>query len=323
MAPHHVFLFSGENIFAIREERRKWVTCFIEKHNMENFRSLEGGHLISRELLDEVSVAPFIAAARLVIIEGIPRWTTEEMENLLFHIHPQVIVLFISPKIDRRSGAARVLLKHAQCQTFSILKGPRLHVWIDDVVRSGGVSILRDAKVRLLDYIGTDQDMLYQEIQKLILGRKEITVSDIDRVVVPSREWVIWQLTDIVVRGDTASALAYAQKLIAGGQDPFALWNMLLKMLRELTVVTAAVKEGCKHAQDIADAHGIHPLAVRSLLPLACHIRLRDMRLLIDRIVEMDHALKTGSLRATADDSTELHALIDQCVLAISSVHRG
>lgn len=320
MTLKNVFLFTGDNRFAIREERRLWVKRFIEKHNSENLHCLEEGGLMPRSLLDDISVAPFIAAARLVIVEGVPRWTGEEMENLLSQIHPQVVLLFVSPGLDRRGAAVRVLLKRVQCRTFPVLKGAKLHAWIDETVRSYGSSFPRDARERLLELMGTDQDMLFQEIQKLAICRREITISDIDRLVVPSREWVEWHLKDILARGDTGAAMQYARTLLQGGQDPFALWAMLLKMVRNMTVIVSAVQDGERNAQVIAQAHAIHPFVVLSLLPLARRVRLCHMRLLIDRVVEMDHALKTGALRATADDSTELHALIDQAVLEVTGV---
>lgn len=318
----NVFLFTGDNLYAIREERRKWVKHFVAKHNMENLQCVEGEDLVFRTFLDEVSVAPFIADKRLVIMDGVPPWTGAEVERLLSHIHPQVVLLVIAPKIDRRGGAARVLLKAAQCQTFSAIRGSKLHAWIDELARSCGVAMSRDARDLLLDRIGLDQEMLFQEVQKLILyctGR-EITVRDVDDVIVPSREWVIWHLTDVMARGELKEAIGYAHKLLVGGHDPFKLWNILLNMLRQLAIIAAAVAEGCVRARDIAAAHKIHPLAVQSLLPLAQRIDLREMQRIIDRVVEMDHALKTGMLRATAEDATELHALIDQCVLAVAGV---
>jgi len=318
----NVFLFTGENAFALRKERYAWIKRFIEKHGFENLRCLDVEGLPYRSLLDDVSMAPFIAEKRLVVVDGVPRWTEEEVENLLLYLHPQVVLLFVSAKVDRRGAGVRALLKHTQCQTFPILNGAKLNSWIDGVVRSHGVNILRDARERLLEFVGTDQGMLYQEIQKLVLGRKEIKVSDVDRIVVPSREWVIWHLTNVVARGESREAILYAEKLRMGGHDPSRLWNILLNMLRQLTTVVAEVEEGCNQARDIAEAHDMHPFAVQSLLPLARRVRLCSMRRLIDRVVEMDHALKTGALRATADDSTELYALIDQCLLAISSLER-
>jgi DNA polymerase III delta subunit len=100
-----VYLFTGENEYLLREERRKWKAQFIEKHGDQNYLMIQGNTTTFRQFLDEISVAPFLGDKRLIIIDGIPKFSKEEYETLPECIHPDCIVLFIDSKPDKRLKA--------------------------------------------------------------------------------------------------------------------------------------------------------------------------------------------------------------------------
>ena len=117
-----IFLFTGENAYALREEVLRWTGGFREKHGEENLLRLTARHLTVGALLDEVAVAPFIAEKRLVLIEGIPTLSKEEVEQLANMVHPQVIITFVDPKPDRRLAATKKLFDLATVKAFPPLR---------------------------------------------------------------------------------------------------------------------------------------------------------------------------------------------------------
>ena len=313
----NIFLFTGENSFALRQGRARWIREFTQKHGEENLLRLEGKGVSVREMLDEVSIAPFIADRRLVVLDGIPKWTREEMELLLQQIHPSVIVVFVDSKPDKRLGGVKVLVQIADQRTFPLLAGRELRSWTDDVLHEAGASMEDRAKNLLFERVGEDQEMLYQELQKLSLGvpGRPIEQEDIEELTVPSREWLVWHLTDLLARGQTREAFLYARTLLESGQDPFSLWNILLWMLRNLVLVTSYHRDGVTGVSEIARRAKLNPQSVRAMSSLVQSMNAESLMRLVNETVEADKGLKTGEYRVSQEDSQELMALIDRFIL--------
>lgn len=317
MSLSNVFLFTGENSFALRQEKLSWIRAFSEKHGSENLVRIETRGLHIRSLLDEVSTAPFIASKRFVIVEGIPGFSEEQMEQLWNVLHPQVILLFIEPKPDRRLRVVKNLFAQASVKTFSLLRGLKLREWVSALLAQQGCTIDRGALDLFIEKIGEDQEMLFQECLKIALSvdGHPVTEEDIERIVVPSDEGVIWKLTDLIAGGKTSDAVLYAQELIDRGHDPFELWNIFLWMLRNMVLVCGAYEEGIEHPDHIVQKTGVPLLSVRSLLPFVRRMDRSKVEHIVDRVIRADIRLKTGAYRVTGDEPQEILALMDRCVM--------
>lgn len=313
----NLFLFIGENAFALRQEKMSWIQAFSEKHGSENLMRLEARGLTIRSLLDEVSIAPFIASKRLVVVEGVPGYPGEQMEQLCHALHPQVILLFVEAKPDRRLGSVKVLMAQASQKTFPPLHGVKLREWVSALFVKHGCPIDRHVLDLFMEKVGENQDMLFQECLKIAIfvSGRGVTAEDIERVVVPSDEGVIWTLTDLIASGKTTDAVLYAQEFIERGHDPFELWNILLWMFRNLVLVRGAYEEGMERIEQIVQSTGVPFLSVRALLPLVHRMDRAAIERIIDRVVSADVGLKTGMYRVTSDEPQELLALMDRCVM--------
>lgn len=319
----NVFLFTGVNLFALRQEKRRWMQEFTVKHGAENLRSIDGSDISLQKVLDEVSAAPFIATSRLTVINGVPTFPKEDMRRLLDAIHPSCVLLFVDPAPDKRLGGLKELLATATVKEFAPLRGTLLREWMRSFARQcgGGVGCnaptIEPAAIELLlRIVGEDQETLAQELTKIALGAGPvITAAHVSLLAVPSGDQEIWQLTSLLVRGDLPATLGYVRMLLRSGEDPFSLWNMLLWMVRCLVGVTLCVAEGERNPAKIASAAGVPFPTAKTFLPLAQKISLPELRALVSWAVAADRDLKTGGTRATAESTQELLALIDELIM--------
>lgn len=282
---------------------------------------LEGARLTFRELLDEVSVAPFISPKRLVVIDGVMKGSKEELRMLPNHIHPDTVVLFADPKPDKRLAGTKELLSIAEVKEYKPVVGIQLQQWMKSMASAEGATLESGAITALLDMVGEDQDMLEQELKKLALHAqgKPITKNDVDAMVDATDEGVIWKLTDILATGHRQEALAYAYKIIDRGGDAYGLWAILLNLLKNTVAVCGEVSGGNSDQKSISEETGIHFMAVRSLVGLGRKLRERDLSAFVTWTVEADKSLKTGGYRSTDDAPEELWALIDRFLLTFPS----
>jgi DNA polymerase-3 subunit delta len=308
----NLYLFTGENAYAIREERRLWEKRFAEKHGPENLLRLDAGDVTYRTLLDEISVAPFLAEKRLVVVQGIPKFEKEQAEALPAMIHPSSLLLFCAPKPDKRLAAVKTLLAVAEVKEFPLLTGAKLAGWIAQFAAERGRTLAADAVGSLLRIVGEDQDMLSQELEKLcVSGSGAITKEAVETLAVASGEQEVWQLTNLLAAGNATSALRYARNLQQKGEDPYSLWAILLWMLRNVVSVQAVVAAGQRNPGAIASQAGVPFPSAKTLAPFVQSIAEQKLKRFLDWAVAADIALKTGDYKATADAPQELQGLID------------
>ncbi|MCF7844517.1 MAG: DNA polymerase III subunit delta [Kiritimatiellales bacterium] len=317
-----IFLFSGDNQFALLEEKKRWVGNFVHKHGEENLLTIDSKGLTLRNLLDEVSVAPFISGNRLVVIDGSIKCKKEEAQSLSDQIHPQVILLFVIPLDPSRKGKLPVIMKEIEKisdhRQFPKMNRSRLVSWINEECKRLNGSMASDALDLLMEISGEDQGMLSQEIQKLCLYAqgKEITKDHVLALSVIAGEREVWHLMDLLGSGNVEEALKYSKGLLERGDSGYGLWTRMLWMISQLTLVWAAVDGGIIHPAAIAKEAGVPFPTVRALLPCAKRLDRESLTFIVDLIATMDRDLKTGAYRATAEAPEELNALIDRCILA-------
>jgi len=312
-----LYYFTGGNAYAVREEKRKWLRQFEEKHGTENLLVLQAADVTYRTLLDEVSVAPFIAEKRLLFVDGTPSLAKEEVERLLGTIHPHCILVIADAAPDKRLAAVKALLKAAEVKEFPLLTGRALLQWMARFAQSHETSFAAGAAEELVSVVGENQDALAQEIAKLahFAGRRSITARDIETLSVPSGEQEVWKLTNLLGEGKGEEALRYARTLLDHGEDPFSLWNILLWMLRTLVTVTAAVQAGERNPARIASTYKVPFPSARNLLRLAQSVPLSSVQSLLLWATDAEKALKTGGLKATKEAPEELLAVVDAFIL--------
>ncbi len=317
-----VYFFTGENGFQLREERRRWKEEFGKKHGLENLLVLDGPKTPLRSLLDEVGSAPFGADKRLVILEGTPKFSKEDVAVLLAAIHPDCLLIVIDPSPDKRTSGAKAFLAAATVKEFAPVTGKALTDWMQAYATQQGSALKPDAADRLLDIVGDEQDMLSREIQKLALRRigSSITADDIDLLAVPAGEREVWALTGLLTRGKGAEAVSYARASLLRGGDAFSLWAMTLWMLRSVVSVYAVVRSGERSAAKVAQLSGAPFPTVRTLVDPVSGIDPRALSALVSWAADTDIALKTGGYRASGEAAEELLTLLDAFLLKFAGL---
>lgn len=315
-----IYLFSGENLYELIEEKHRWIAAFIEKHGEENLLQLDGKKLQMTELMDEIAASPFIAEKRLIVLYGIPKMEKGEMLELQNILHPSNLLLFVDQKPDKRLSSTKELLTIAQIKTFAPLRGERLVVWLSHQAQAQQSCITPQSARHLIDAVGEDQMLLESEIRKLATfsGASSISIEAIDALTVLSEEQAGWKLMDLLAEGKHEAALQFAQELLIKGESPYALWSKLLWLVSQLTLVVAALEDGICAPSAITKSTGAKSGTVRTVLPMARGMSTAQLSNLVSKFARTDKALKTGGYKSTAEAPEELLSIIDQSIMLLS-----
>ncbi|PIR54312.1 DNA polymerase III subunit delta [Candidatus Peregrinibacteria bacterium CG10_big_fil_rev_8_21_14_0_10_42_8] len=312
-----IFLLTGENLYQIAEEQKRWINNFTEKFGDENIMKLQAKGLKVSALLDALATSPFIAEKRLVVLDGIPKMEKEHMKQIDNVIHPAVILLIVESKPDKRLSATKEILVKAEVKTFPVIHGAKLASWVEETAAYFGARIRRSEIQFLIDHVGEDQMLLFSEIQKIATyayGR-EISRDDINLLVMLSAEQAGWKLMDLMAAGNSHGALTFARELMNRGESPYGLWSRMTWIIAQLVLVTACVQDGDSHPASIAKTAGVPFPTARTLVPLAKKMDSARLASIVDRFTDADIALKTGGYRSTVDATDEITALIDSCIM--------
>jgi DNA polymerase III delta subunit len=315
-----IFLFTGENAFALFTEYTVWKKRFIEKHGSENFLECQGKTITRDELLDRISVSPFLAGKRIVSLDSIPRFEKEDVALILSTIATDTLLLFCETKPDKRLGFVKALLEQATLKEFALLSPALLASWVKAEMSKEGVSIEPEALTALLSIVGNDQWALHSEIQKLSLGAKNgiITRENVETLSVPSGEQVIWTLTDLLGKCRSLEALAFIRRCFERGEDAYTFWGILLSFIKNIALVHAFIATSSdRNPKTIAEKTGVPFFGVRNLLPLAESLSAKKMQEIVEWMTENDLALKTGGIYYTSSHQEELALLVERLILLL------
>lgn len=316
MPSSNLYFFTGENDYALFRELRRWKQQFSGRHGTENLLVLKAKDSSVSDLLDAVSTMPFVAAKRLVILEGVPRIEREDFQSMRENIHPQTVLVIADPKPDKRLGVVKEVEKSTEVKRFPVLSPAALNVWIRSHARSLGSTITPEALQLLLSIVGSDQWTIDSELKKLAaFADGDITREHVEAIAMPSGSQVIWRLTDLIGSKKVDEALVFLAGRIERGEDPYGMWMVIVNMIKNLGLVSAAVMDGQRDERAIFAATDLSFLAVRGLLPLARSMDLQRIKSLVDWATEADIRLKTGGYHYSADRPGEVIMLAERAIL--------
>ncbi len=321
-----ITLFQGENDYGLAQEKRRWTREFAAKHGADNLLQVDGQSLKLRALLDDVSVMPFLASKRLVVVEPAPDFEPEEWQTVKGAIHPDVLLLLVDrraatgAKARRKNTNASKALEAAvdAVKTFDALSRRELEPWLRAEATSLGGSFGPGAEQALLELLGEDQALLASEVAKLTTaaGGKPISASLVEELVSPSDEGVIWRITDLIGRDQPVATYTFARRFLDRGGEPFQLWNTLLLFVRHAAVMSDVVGSGDDPSSAVREGGVPFPM-VQALRAFVQRCDKQSIVALVDLCCDLDKALKTGELKASDEAQAEILAALDRLLLAL------
>jgi len=269
-------------------------------------------------LLQHISTLPFLAAARLVVVEGllasasgrsaVTEWTPvlEALPALPLTNH----LVLIEPIATRDAGTAfgRSALVRAfrevpgaEVREFRALRAVgrdnEVVPWLRARAAALGVAIEPQALESLAAHVGSDLRTLAGELEKLAryAGARAVTAGDVELLTPEAQETSIFNLVDAVVEGRTGQALVMLRRMLTvEREEPLRVQAMLARQVRNLVRARELLEEHAPQSA-IGESTGVtgdYPL--RKLLGQARATSTTAVEAALRAIEASDHAVKTG-----------------------------
>jgi DNA polymerase-3 subunit delta len=201
---------------------------------------------------------------------------------------------------DKRNAIFTYLKKVAEVREFQPKEGAELTRWLAERASTLNVKLEPAAAQRLIGYIGSDSRALINELGKLAshAGRGgRITVESVELLVQDGQEQNLFAFIDELSTRRRGAALQSLRRLFADGQAATYILFMIARQLRILLGVKELAAQRLR-PDDIASQLGQRPFVVRKALDQVRGFSEAELAQLHDRMLELDHATKTGRVEA-------------------------
>jgi DNA polymerase III delta subunit len=291
------YLLHGDNSFGINQYVQNLIKEFIESNSAEAVIKVDGEELEPADLARFRSQDLFNPVSMFVVSEisenkNIVQQITEE--NDVFNTDN--IIVFVEGKLKKNSLFYKKFTKEFKSVELNKLPEHELLKWIGEYAKNlGGEISTQDAKY-LVSAVGDDQQLLHNEIDKLVLFDKKISRQAIDELVEKKPSDNVFELLDFLAKGDGSGALQIYESLRQAQLEPYYILNMIGWQLSNMSVVFAA---DSNDANAIASANGMSPFVVRKTMGSVKRLNRGRLREMVNKAAETD--IKTKSSKADAD----------------------
>ncbi len=302
-----LYLFEGKEKYLRDQALKKLLDAAVDQSVRDfNFAAVS---VAQGNLDDALAVArqfPMISRRRMVVVTGFEAISDDaQLEILKDYLRRPVettVLVFASDGLDNRRNIATMLRKTCEAVSFDPLDDREgAPNWVRDYVSRSGCSIDLPAAAYLVGMVGVDLMRLATELDKLIAylgGRGRITQTEIDELVLNTREHSNFELTDAILDGNRKRALNLLDRIYANASErPETLSLLILGAIasnyRRLLAAKELMRQNAPNSE-VAKAVGMSPYAVTRFNERARKMDTERILKGIERIARTDVALKTS-----------------------------
>lgn len=292
-----IITLTGENSFGLQGELDKIVKSFVKQHGDLALERVDGEEAEFEKIREVVSSLPFLASEKLVILRapGTNKQFTEQAEQILAEAPETNDVVLVEPKLDKRTAYYKYLKKETDFREFPELDQFGLANWLVQAAKVANGSLSQADARYLVERVGANQQLLSNELDKLLLYDSKIDRRTIDLLTEPAPQSTIFQLLEAAFAGRTKTVLKLYAEQRAQKVEPAQIIAMLAWQLHVLAIVKAA---GDRSSEIIAKEAKLNPFVVRKSQGIARNLTLSELKKLVSDLLKIDIAMKRTAIDA-------------------------
>ena len=305
-APARLYFFYGEEVFLLHHYLKQLHKCIIDPMTESfNFHKLTAETFDLQTLADSVENLPMMAERTLVMVDEIDIFKLNEADReqiikIISDIPDYCTVVFTYETTPFKPDKRLKKLWDAVNQNGVLVEFEKqnqrdLVTWIGRHFAAARKRITPDLCVYLIDITGGTMTALAGEISKICAysGADTVCKSDIDAVVEPVLDAVVFQMTDLLSQGDYGKALLKLHQLLKMQQEPIGILGAIGGHFRRLGVAKTLLDNG-KNASDLMKLCGLADYPARKTMAAANRFSARFYEKAAELVLESDVRLKTS-----------------------------
>lgn len=303
-SPARFYVLYGEEDYLRRYYAEQLKKQLLDELTEDfNFHRLTTENFSLQTLSDSLEALPMMAERSMVLVEEVdlfelPESDRERLTAMLADVPEYccLVLTYTAFKPDKRKKKLwDAIEKNAVLAEFRYQSESDLRAWIARHFRALGKQIAPELCTYLLQQCGLSMTCLDGEIQKICAfsGAETVVRADIDAVVEPTLDAVVFQLTDALAQRDFGAALERLQVLLKMQTEVIPIVAAVGAQMRRLNAAKILQAEG-KGAQELASLCGIAPYAAGKTMTLSRRFSERFCRQAMLLCCQTDYQIKTS-----------------------------
>jgi DNA polymerase III delta subunit len=261
---------------------------------------------------DEVAMAlsalTFDTGTRYVLVDDAGAWKAAQLgplEAVLADMPAEsVLVTIVRGKALKQLREA-VEKAGGEVREYAAPKPWELPKWTISRARELGVEVASEAAKQLIALVGTSQQRLSRELEKLALAihpGTHVTPEDVDALAARDAAPQAYDLADALVAGDLRASLALAEQLEAHGERPGRLIFPVVRRLRETHRAATLLDAGMPDAK-VGEALHVPPWLAKKTVARAKKSDRAALERAICVFADLEVELRGGGDTALDEDT--------------------
>ncbi len=304
--PARLYFFHGEETFLLQHYLGQLRKSLIEELTESfNFHKLTSETFDMQTFADAVENLPMMAEHTMVWVDEIdifklPESDREKLIEVFSDIPAYCTVVFTFEttqwKPDKRLKKLwDAVEKHGEVIEFAKQDQRDLIAWTTRHFAANKKQITPDLCSYLIDITGGTMTAIAGEVSKICAysGSEIIRKSDIDAVVEPVLDAVVFQMTDLLGQEAYGPALQKLGQLRKMQQEPIAMLGAIGAHFRRLATARTLLDNG-RSSGDLMRLCGLSDYAARKTMSSAGKFSTRFYAKAAELILETDYGMKTS-----------------------------
>jgi DNA polymerase-3 subunit delta len=290
-----VRVFAGNNFYLIKSYVSRLVNDFIAQNGDMSVEEIDCEDAEIETIVNANNSAPLFSQKKLIIAKNIAqnKKLNEKIEQILLAIKDADDLVIVEKDIDKRGAYYKFLKKNSDFTQCDELGEDQLIDWVFKEANSMNASISRQDAKYLVNRLGLNQQLLHNELSKLIAYDKNITRKNINNLTSEKPQSSIFNLLDAAFAGRSESALKIYEEQKAQGSQPQSIFGMVIWQVNMIATVAAG---GSMSPGELSTSTGMKPFSISKAAGIYRRVGREGVSSLLDRLVAADKQMKTSSV---------------------------
>lgn len=301
-----VITLTGANRFALSAAAQELKAAFETEQGDMGLERLDGEEATIERISEALTSPPFLSNKKMVVIRqgSANKQFMERAADLLADVPDTTEVLLVEPKLDKRSSYYKYLKKSTDYRDYNELDHHGLARWLTETAKQQGGSISQSEASFLVARVGQNQQLLANELDKLLLYEPKITRGSIQALTEATPQSTIFELLETAFAGNTQQALHLYAEQRALKVEPQQIIAMLVWQLHILALIKTA---GQRSLESVASEAKVSPYVVKKSGAIANRLTLVQLKRLIADLLDIDNRSKREAY--SVDDALQHYIL--------------
>lgn len=239
--PASAHLILGEDLYMRDIFREKIVASALEPDEREfGLVKYELDRSSLEEALGRARSLPMFAQRQVLVLSRLEKMREDDLTYLEAYWaepSPATVLIFEAGKLDRRTRASKLLLKHCELYKAEVPDDAAALTAVGKFARELNMKLTREAAEDLVFALGSALGPLRQELEKLqtYVGEgAEVRPEDVATLVSPARRFSVFEMADLLAERRRDRALMRLRRLLNAGESPIGVVGVLAYVYRQL-----------------------------------------------------------------------------------------